>query len=285
MLDELPANLSMALGTAELTPLSMARAYAVFANDGYLVEPHFVDRVVDADGTLVWRTDAPVVCEGCARPEPEPVEVAEESDAPEEIVAEPAFRPLAIDSANDDVEVLIERPERPAFVPGPQRYAERTISPQNAYLVRSMMMDVIRRGTGRAALSLERSDLAGKTGTTNDQRDAWFSGYNDDFVTTVWVGFDDFEPLGRLEVGGRAALPVWIQYMATALEGSADAEPQLPPGLAQARIDPDTGLLTRLENPGAIGELSGEGRLPPMEGAAEGVAADAPEEQNPYDIY
>jgi penicillin-binding protein 1A len=164
-------------------------------------------------------------------------------------------------------------------------YATEAISPQNAYLVRSMMMDVVRRGTGRRAMELGRNDLAGKTGTTNEQRDAWFSGYNDELVTTVWVGFDSHEPLGRFEQGGRAALPVWIEFMKVALDGVEDQPPVMPDGLAQARIDPETGLLAPLESEGTIMEIFQAGRLPPMQETGQGENQDAPLEEDPYEIY
>jgi penicillin-binding protein 1A len=164
-------------------------------------------------------------------------------------------------------------------------YARRAISPQNAYLVRSMMMDVVRRGTGARAMQLGRGDLAGKTGTTNEQRDAWFTGYNDHLVTSVWVGFDNHEPLGRRELGGRAALPVWMEFMAVALEGVEDRPPTMPEGLAQARIDPETGLLTDLANDDAIMEIFQAGRLPPMQEDSRGEEQDAPLEEDPYEIY
>ena len=123
-------------------------------------------------------------------------------------------------------------------------------------MVRSMMEDVIRRGTGQRARSLGRDDLAGKTGTTNEQHDAWFSGYNSALVTSVWVGFDDHRPLGRRELGGRAALPIWIDYMGTALEGVPEQRPQMPVGVAQVWIDPDTGeIVSRERHPDAIREL------------------------------
>ena len=89
-----------------------------------------------------------------------------------------------------------------------------------------MLRDVIKFGTGRRALSLNRSDVAGKTGTTNDQRDAWFSGFNKDIVTTVWVGFDKVAPLGKRETGARAALPIWIDFMKDALVDMEDAIPE-----------------------------------------------------------
>jgi penicillin-binding protein 1A len=148
-----------------------------------------------------------------------------------------------------------------------------------------MMMDVVRRGTGVRAMQLGRNDLAGKTGTTNEQRDAWFSGYNSALVTSVWVGFDNHDPLGRRELGGRAALPVWMQYMAVALDGVEDKPPELPEGLARARIDPDTGLLARLEDGDAIMEIFQAGRLPPMPESDQGDSPDASPEEDPYEIY
>jgi penicillin-binding protein 1A len=164
-------------------------------------------------------------------------------------------------------------------------YAMRVVSPQNAYLVRSMMMDVIRRGTGARAMELGRNDLAGKTGTTNEQRDAWFSGYNDHLVTTVWVGFDNHDPLGRNDVGGRAALPIWIEYMREALEGVADQPPRLPPGLAQAKINPATGLIATLDNSTAIMEIFEVGKLPPKEADSGTESQDVSPAEDPYEIY
>ena len=276
--DALPANLSMALGSANLQPLSLARGYAAFANGGYLVDPFYIWSITDSDGRLVYSASPALACDDCvASDEPDPAAAGDrERDRP-------AYRPLAVNLDPDDAEAELAR-----SVPrelGQPRQAKRVISEQNAYLVRSMMMDVIRRGTGKRAMEIGRHDLAGKTGTTNDQRDAWFSGYNDDLVTTVWVGFDNHDPLGRAEVGGRAALPIWIHYMAVALEGRPDTPPAMPPGLVQARIDPDTGLLAALDNPKAIMEVFQAGHLPEMEEGSQGVNADAKTEENPYDIY
>ena len=118
----------------------------------------------------------------------------------------------------------------------------------------SMMRDVIRRGTGRRAKQLGRNDIAGKTGTTNDQRDAWFAGFNPDVVTVTWVGFDDSGPLGNGETGGRAAIPMWIDFMRTALQGVPDHPLEQPSGLVTVRIDPDTGLLADSKDRKAIFE-------------------------------
>jgi penicillin-binding protein 1A len=119
-----------------------------------------------------------------------------------------------------------------------------------------MMRDVVRRGTGRRAYrELGRGDLAGKTGTTNEQRDAWFSGFNADLVASVWVGFDDFSKLGRGEVGGRAALPAWIAYMGDALSQQPEHIIGQPWGLVRVKISPETGLLAGADEEGWIYEL------------------------------
>ena len=276
---ELPRNLTLALGSGSVSPLAMARGFAVFANGGFLVQPEFIRTVRDASGTVVYETRAPELCDDCiASAAPAEAPAAEEPLAPE-------LRPLEIqlsgDANADDV------PAAPALTldDGAATWAPRVITAQNAYLIRSMMMDVVRRGTGAKAMELGRNDLAGKTGTTNEQRDAWFTGYNDYLVTSVWVGFDSHEPLGRQEVGGRAALPVWMEFMAVALEGLEDRPPAMPEGLAQARIDPVTGLLARLDNPDAIMEVFEVGKLPPSEAEAEGDREDASSAEDPYEIF
>jgi len=278
--DELPPNLTMALGTASLTPLSMARAYAVFANGGYLVEPQYIRRITDMSGATVYETWPSEPCDDCGDPG--------DAELPELAVTrdEPEFKPLDIVSGADEGDSPFLAGRRgQAQIESERSYAERVITPQNAYLVRSMMMDVVRRGTGVRAMQLGRNDLAGQTGTTNEQRDAWFSGYNDRLVTSVWVGFDNHDPLGRRELGGRAALPVWVEYMAVALEGIEDKPPVMPEGLARARIDPDTGLLARLDDDDAIMEIFQAGRLPPMPESGQGESQDAALEEDPYEIY
>lgn len=123
----------------------------------------------------------------------------------------------------------------------PSRQAPRVISPQNAYLMTQAMRDVIQYGTGRGAKVLRRTDLAGKTGTTNNQVDAWFSGFNSNMVATVWVGFDNMKSLR--EYGAKAALPVWVNFMRYALQGSPMATMPEPPNMITVRVDPATGLL------------------------------------------
>jgi penicillin-binding protein 1A len=277
-------DLTLALGSPSVPPLAMARGYAVFANGGFLVEPVIIDRIIDAAKGVVYTSPVPRLCDPC-----EPL--ADDAEAAggqpeEESLLQPELRHLDITEDRSGLDpTLAAGQQAPIRIESAPVTAPRVITEQNAYLVRSMMMDVIRRGTGAKAMELGRKDLAGKTGTTNEQRDAWFSGYNNSVVTSVWVGFDNHEPLGRRELGGSAALPIWIDYMRVALEGVADEQPVMPSGLAQARIDPETGLLTRLDNPDAIMEIFAAGNLPAMEPEAVGDSQDVAAEENPYEIY
>lgn len=150
--------------------------------------------------------------------------------------------------------------------------APRVIDGRNAFLMTSMMHDVVQRGTATKARQLGRQDLAGKTGTTNNQVDAWFAGYNPRQVAVAWIGFDQPRSLGRDETGGKAALPIWISYMATALKGMSDNPVKIPDGVMTVKINPDTGVLVGEdedgineyfyhENPPPTAEIA----LPPME--------------------
>jgi penicillin-binding protein 1A len=122
-------------------------------------------------------------------------------------------------------------------------YAPRIISPRINFLMNSLLRDVVQHGTATRAKVLNRQDLAGKTGTTNDQRDAWFNGYAPSIVATTWVGFDNYMSLGNLETGGVTALPMWIEFMQTALKNTPEVSFDAPEGIVKAFIDPQTGLL------------------------------------------
>ena len=273
---DLPGNLSMALGSASLKPISIARGYAVFANGGYLIDPYFIGKIIDAKGSVLFAAGPKIVCEDCDFDENESTDAIE---TPEQV--EPSFRPLQLET--EQLEVVEQESTRPPDMVVVTSAAPRVISEQNAYLIRSMMMDVVRRGTGKKAMALGRNDLAGKTGTSNEQRDAWFSGYNSEIVTSVWVGFDNHDPLGRYEVGGKAALPIWMDYMRVALQSVPDLVPEIPEGIMKARIDPKTGLLARAENPNAVIEVFSTGTLPPMESPIAEEQFDNNTEEDPYD--
>ncbi|MET0046632.1 MAG: penicillin-binding protein 1A [Sedimenticola sp.] len=216
---ELPNNLSLALGSGAVTPLQMARAYSVLANGGFRIEPYFIERIEDIGHNEIFKATPLTVCEACDQPPQE----AEAADQP-------------------------ATEEQPAIAP-------RVISPENHYLMNSMMRDVITSGTARKARALGRKDLAGKTGTTNEQRDAWFNGFNRSLVAIAWVGFDSSQPLGRGEVGGRAALPAWIAFMRDALENTDEIPLEMPPGMVTVRIDPKTGKRADINQEDGIFEV------------------------------
>ena len=239
---QIPENLSMALGTAAVSPLAMARGYAVLANGGFLVEPYFISEIRDRDGQVIFKADPLRACRDCPERLLEDARVA--ANQP---VAEPpstTLNPIGSAHASGDSADHI----------GP-RLAPRVIDARNAFLVSSMMRDVIRRGTGRGALVLERNDLAGKTGTTNEHRDAWFAGFNSHIAAAAWVGFDDFTSLGRGEFGAKAALPVWIDFVREAVRDTPEQPFDMPPGISTVRIDRHSGLLAAANDPDAINEV------------------------------
>lgn len=250
----LSRDLSLALGSATITPFELARGYATFANGGFLIEPYFIQRIEDNDGNLLYEADPLIACDdNCAELLPaEPTELAEvaEEDSRAEYQALPEEAAAATTSPDElaDAELPIEALRLP-------RPAPRTVDARNVYLMRTVMQDVVKHGTGRRALQLGRNDLAGKTGTTNDQLDAWFSGFNNDVVTTVWVGFDTPKSLGNRETGSRAALPLWIDYMREALRDRPEATMKQPEGIVSALIDAKTGQLSTADNPEAVFEL------------------------------
>ncbi|MDA8752811.1 penicillin-binding transpeptidase domain-containing protein, partial [Halieaceae bacterium] len=234
---EFAHDLSLALGTHAMSPLEVATAYAVLANGGYAVSPFLIERIADNEGNIVFAARPATVCREC-----DDITVSAEEPAEELSMAEILAR--AAQQEND--------------LPRAQRIMDERVN----FILDSILQDVITRGTGRRALVLERGDLAGKTGTTNGPMDAWFSGYNRDVITTTWVGFDNYTPLGRREFGGTAALPIWIDYMREALRDSPDVERPLPAGIVNVRIDPDSGLLASAGQRNAIFEYFREEYVP-----------------------
>ena len=238
-IDQLPHSLSLALGSGDLSPWQMATAYCVFANGGYKVDPYFIERIEDYNGKIIFEAMPSVVCHNCQ------IELKEQANI--------ASKTIQADSSTEINTIL--QPISGAESDLVTTYSPRVINAENIWIINSMTRDVIRQGTGRRALVLNRSDISGKTGTTNDQHDAWFFGYNSSIVAVAWLGFDNFMELGRHEVGGKAALPIWIEYMQTALTEVPEYIPQQPLGIITARIDPSTGQLTNADNPDAIFEV------------------------------
>ncbi len=248
---QLPDDLTLALGTAEVSPLQLAEGYTAFANGGFRVTPYFIDRIEDGSGNTIFKADPAVACFSCG-----------EQPLPPRGQAGGALAQTA--AANLKAGVDSGAPDGATVIPA-KDLAPQVIRPQVAYLLSDMMADVIRHGTGIRARALNRDDVAGKTGTTNDHHDAWFSGFNGDLVATVWVGFDQDRSLGDGEEGGRTAVPIWTYFMHEALAGAPLRGVPLPDGIVTARINPQTGLLASADDPNAIMEKFIEGNLPKPE--------------------
>ncbi|MDP6674858.1 MAG: penicillin-binding transpeptidase domain-containing protein, partial [Gammaproteobacteria bacterium] len=279
----LPRDLSLALGSGGASPWEVAAGYAAFASGGFHTKPFLIERVLDSDDNVVFQAEPAFVCHNCEATvelpkvrNPAPTEVTEELLAtadtgsiinspliiePAVVTEIPSYPNLAV--MTDHGLTWRPTPENaPLFFAMTNNPPERIITAENAYLIYNMMQDVIQRGTGRRARALGRPDLAGKTGTSNDRRDAWFSGFNGDIVATAWVGFDQDRPLGAGEEGSRTALPIWKDFMQDALAGARDATIPRPSGIITARIVPETGLVAPAGYSGAIFELFREGHVP-----------------------
>ena len=219
--EQLPKNLTLALGSMGATPMEVATGFTVFANGGFKVEPFYIDRIEGPGGQIVYAAEPRTVCAECAQL----VEAVSEAER----------------AKNAEVSATIVPPT--PLTPGARRTqpAERVISPQVSFLMNDIMKDVITRGTGRRALALGRSDLRGKTGTTNLSVDTWFNGFNDSLVASVWVGYDDNRPLGELEEGARTAVPIWVDFMREALRGVPEKPRTIPEGIVEMKVNARTG--------------------------------------------
>ena len=234
--EAMPANLTLALGTGQVTPLAMARGFAVFANGGYLVTPYAVERVTDADGDTVFQATPKLACPACVQA--------------------------------TGLGAVATGP-----VP-PDRQAPVAITPANAFVMTDMMVDVIQRGTAQLARSIGRLDLAGKTGTTNDRRDAWFVGYNADLTVATWIGFDQERSLGEQEEGARTALPMWVHFMTEALRGVPEHRQPEPPGVVRMWVSRDSGAPASAGEFGAVFEAFLAAHAPLSGGVVDGGLTD-----------
>jgi penicillin-binding protein 1A len=241
--EKIPRNLTIALGAGEVLPIQMAAAYASLANGGFHVTPWFIEKVVDPSGKVVFTANPERVCRQCeSQPVPEP--------APDEITG-----------AGPEVTTTEAPAAAMPFVPDYQ-VAQRIMSARAAFQMRSILHDVIVRGTGRAALSIGRSDLSGKTGTTNDAKDAWFAGFGGNVVAVTSLGFDQPQTLGKVEYGGYAAVPLWNAFMTAALRGVPEHHPAAPTGLTGVRLNLDTGMRASEDDPRGYMEWVQTEKLP-----------------------
>lgn len=233
--ERIPRNLTIALGTPQVLPIQMATGYAAFANGGYRIQPYVIEKVADTYGEILFEADPLYACAPCqGKPPAELVTAADIADENKDTVVEVTngkdgkkLKTAVVANATQveaNPEAILPSAvtaTTPAAANAPlktYRQAERIVKASAAFDMANILKDVIIHGTGRAALKLGRDDLGGKTGTTNDAKDAWFAGFNADLVTITWVGFDQPRTLGRREYGGVAALPIWIKYMGDALK-------------------------------------------------------------------
>jgi len=267
--DDIPLDETVSLGSSSHTPLEVVRGMSVIANGGYLVNPHFISKVLDENGDELWKANPVWACHRCeSQSEADMLPEDEDADI-EALLAAELNQDIVLGDSSED--------EHAEKVIAPQ-----VISAQNAFLVGEMMRTAVRAngdwnkktywlGTGwRARNILQRTDIAGKTGTTNDSRDTWFSGFHKDIVATAWVGFDNMgRQLGRatrnqnlinkdpekfnwignamigIEDGAKAAQPAWIRFMQYALESKPHTPMPVPENIVRVRIDRTSGKLTR----------------------------------------
>lgn len=251
------ATEALALGAASFTPLEMARAYAVFDNGGYLIEPYIIDRILDSQGNELFKANPAIACLKChdipvIYPEPpyfDFVKTEEVEEAKAEADEHDSSEPLIDTVIRDNAPSLMAISQAES---GEVRYAPRVISGELAFLMRSALHTAITgepaqgwKGTSwRVANEIKRKDTGGKTGTTNNAKIAWYVGFGADIVTAVYVGFDDNKRvLGRGEAGAQTALPAWIRYMKVALSDKAERVEELPPNIVEVKIDSASGFL------------------------------------------
>jgi len=199
-LEELNSDLSLALGTASLSPIKNVAAYSVFANGGKSVEPYFISKITDRTGNTIFQ--------------------------------------------KEDIEI------------------NQAIDPRIAFIIKDILQEAASRGTAKKVKELGRSDLAGKTGTTNEAESTWFTGFNESLVTTVWVGFDQPKSLGNREFGSSTALPIWMDFMQPNIDNLPKNKNLPPKGIVSIKIDKKTGLKAESDSRNSIFEYYLEEHLP-----------------------
>ena len=256
---QLPRNLSLALGSASVPPIDVATAYASFANQGYQVKPYFIERIEDSLGKVLYQAQPTTVCPNCDYiRHTDEVDLDQSEDTQTTIINDVAI--VALDQALDqeDAQQNTELVRPVTHLPIAPRIMDERVN----YIMHTILQDVVKKGTARKAKKLNRDDLAGKTGTTNDQKDAWFSGYVDAMVATAWVGFDQPATLGKNEFGSTAALPIWIDFMEIALKDVPQTQRQQPDDMVTIKIDEATGELARPGDASAVEEIFRAERTP-----------------------
>ena len=275
--DQYFASEALALGAASFTPLEMARAYAVFDNGGFLIDPYLIEKIQDNTGKDLFIANPKIACITCNDIPVIYGETKDKIDGFKDVaeVANPDNLKSAQGNNNTDTEEGDQQPENVPDLPelqtsalndgsvdlmadakdgvARQEYAPRVISGELAFLIRSALNTAIygEQGLGwkgtswRIAQSIKRSDIGGKTGTTNSAKVAWYAGFGANLVTTTYVGFDDNKRvLGRGEAGAKTAMPAWVAYMKAALSDVPERQLDLPPNIVEKTIDSNSGLLS-----------------------------------------
>lgn len=275
--DQYFASEALALGAASFTPLEMARAYAVFDNGGFLIDPYLIEKIQDNTGKDLFIANPKIACITCNDIPVIYGETKDKIDGFKDVaeVANPDNLKSAQGNNNTDTEEGDQQPENVPDLPelqtsalndgsvdlmadakdgvAKQEYAPRVISGELAFLIRSALNTAIygEQGLGwkgtswRIAQSIKRSDIGGKTGTTNSAKVAWYAGFGANLVTTTYVGFDDNKRvLGRSEAGAKTAMPAWVAYMKAALSDVPERQLDLPPNIIEKTIDSNSGLLS-----------------------------------------
>ncbi len=209
----LPSDLSLALGSGNFSPIEMVRAFGVIANGGYLIDPYYISKIEDRNGNIIYSHE----------------DFLNLLDI-KEITAFPWLDTLEMNT------------KKPYFLIEPLFKEDKVIDERIAFLTNDVLKEFMTKGTaGRKAAILNRKDIGGKTGTTNDAVSTWFSGFHEDLATTVWVGTDDFTSLGENEYGSTISLPIWINYMQDALENLEVKERNIPAGISFVKVNKETG--------------------------------------------
>ena len=275
--DQYFASEALALGAASFTPLEMARAYAVFDNGGFLIDPYLIEKIQDNTGKDLFIANPKIACITCNDIPVIYGETKDKIDGFKDVaeVANPDNLKSAKGNSNTDTDEGDQQPENVPDLPelqtsalndgsvdlmadakdgvAKQEYAPRVISGELAFLIRSALNTAIygEQGLGwkgtswRIAQSIKRSDIGGKTGTTNSAKVAWYAGFGANLVTTTYVGFDDNKRvLGRGEAGAKTAMPAWVAYMKAALSDVPERQLDLPPNIIEKTIDSNSGLLS-----------------------------------------
>ncbi|MBJ8483025.1 MULTISPECIES: penicillin-binding protein PBP1a [Acinetobacter] len=221
--DQIPRNYTIALGTPQVLPIQMATGYATFANGGYRIQPHFITRIEDAYGKVIYEAKPEYACIPCIATAKNDAKQQTADASKKDEVKEITNATLDDTNAASEVPMTATDTQKASKPNGDYRQAQRILKSSSAYDMANILRDVIQHGTGRAAMKIGRDDLGGKTGTTNDAKDAWFAGFNGKLVAVAWVGFDQPRTLGRREYGGVAALPIWTNFMGQSLKDTPSA--------------------------------------------------------------